>query len=180
MVLQDDDGIEFFNTIVLQPHLKLVTDLGRGYHVRCRYKSRDAAMTIKTSDKKWKQNPEALTSAEENDVTSDRRQYGRALDGGIDDVANNEIPMPGCHMKIFSGDNVAENVKIGDPLKLMVNIDKQSVYGLHVTDCLVRDGLGWGEQKLVNNEGYNLLMECYVRKYYNFISLFADVHLTEK
>lgn len=140
---------------MLQPHLKLVTDLGRGYHVRCRYKSRDAAMTIKSTGKKWQQRPEALTSAEdENNVANDRRVYGRALDGGgIDEVSNNEIPMPGCHMKIFSGDNVAENVKIGDPLKLMVNIDKQSIYGLHVTDCLVRDGLGWGEQKLVNNQG---------------------------
>ncbi|TMW45914.1 hypothetical protein DOY81_009011, partial [Sarcophaga bullata] len=36
---QDDGGIEFFNTIVLQPHLKLITDAGRGYHVRCAYKS---------------------------------------------------------------------------------------------------------------------------------------------
>lgn len=61
--------------------------------------------------------------------------------------------MPGSHMKIFAGGNVAENVKIGDPLKIMVYIDKQDVYGLHVTDCLVRDGLGWGEQRLVNAEG---------------------------
>lgn len=128
--------------------------MGRGYHVRCRYKSRDAAMTVKPA--KWQQRPEALTSAEQQEIsasTNDRRQYGRALDT-TNDLDNNEIPMPGCHMKIYSGDNVAENVKIGDPLKLMVNIDKQDIYGLHVTDCLVRDGLGWGEQKLVNNHGY--------------------------
>lgn len=114
---------------------------------------------------KWQQKPEALTSAEDSvlnavensAVTNDRRAYGRALDNmDNNELADIEIPMPGCHMKIFSGDNVAENVKIGDPLKLMVNIDKQSVYGLHVTDCLVRDGLGWGEQKLVNNLGYVL------------------------
>lgn len=67
--------------------------------------------------------------------------------------AVDEVPMPGSHMKIFAGGNVAENVKIGDPLKIMVYIDKQDVYGLHVTDCLVRDGLGWGEQRLVNAEG---------------------------
>lgn len=65
-----------------------------------------------------------------------------------------EKPMPGCHMKIYSGDNIAENVKIGDPLTIKINIDKQNVYGLHVTDCIVKDGLGWGEQKLVNSEGY--------------------------
>uniref|UniRef100_A0A1B0CW88 ZP domain-containing protein n=2 Tax=Lutzomyia longipalpis TaxID=7200 RepID=A0A1B0CW88_LUTLO len=61
--------------------------------------------------------------------------------------------MPGCHMKIFSGGSIAENVKIGDPLTLIVNIDRQDVYGLHVTDCLVRDGLGWGEQRLVGTDG---------------------------
>lgn len=65
--------------------------------------------------------------------------------------------MPGCNMKIFSGDptekEVAENVKIGDPLTLQITIDQQNTYGIRVTDCLVRDGLGWGEQKLINNEG---------------------------
>lgn len=107
-------------------------------------------MKVIKADDKWQQRPAALTSAE----GGDRRGYGRSLgdDNGLE-LADNEIPMPGCHMKIFSGDNVAENVKIGDPLKLMVNIDKQDVYGLHVTDCLVRDGLGWGEQTLVNNFG---------------------------
>ncbi|XP_055532222.1 uncharacterized protein LOC129722640 [Wyeomyia smithii] len=147
----DDGGIEFFNTIVLQPHLKLVTDLGRGYHVRCRYKSREAAM--KPTKKSYDDNrPLALTSAEGG---TDRRDYGRSLDR--DHTAPEEDvevkPMPGCHMKIFTGEKLAENVKIGDPLTLVINIDRQELYGLHVTDCLVRDGLGWGEQKLVNEEG---------------------------
>lgn len=51
-------------------------------------------------------------------------------------------PMPGCNMKIFSGDptekEVAENVKIGDPLTLVVSLDEQETYGIRVTDCLVR------------------------------------------
>lgn len=50
-------------------------------------------------------------------------------------------PMPGCSMKIFSGDpsqkEVAENVKIGDPLTLVVTLDEQEFYGIRVTDCLV-------------------------------------------
>lgn len=66
-------------------------------------------------------------------------------------------PMPACSMKIFSGDptehEVAENVKIGDPLTLVIQIDEQETYGLRITDCLVRDGLGWGEQKLINDMG---------------------------
>ncbi|XP_055607930.1 uncharacterized protein LOC129755451 [Uranotaenia lowii] len=148
----DDGGIEFFNTIVLQPHLKLVTDLGRGYHVRCRYKSREAALKpIKARDDS---RPQALTSAEGG---TDRREHGRSMDKDHQLATEEEDadvkPMPGCHMKIFTGEKLAENVKIGDPLTLMINIDKQDLYGLHVTDCLVRDGLGWGEQKLVNDEG---------------------------
>jgi hypothetical protein len=66
-------------------------------------------------------------------------------------------PMPGCTMKIFYGDpalhEIAENVKIGDPLTLVISIDQQDVYGLWISDCIVRDGLGWGEQRLINEEG---------------------------
>lgn len=146
----DDGGIEFFNTIVLQPHLKLVTDLGRGYHVRCRYKSREAALKPSKSSRDDTR-PMALTSAE----GTDRREYGRSMDKDLREPEEDvEVrPMPGCHMKIFVGDKLAENVKIGDPLTLVINIDKQELYGLHVTDCLVRDGLDWGEQKLINDKG---------------------------
>lgn len=67
-------------------------------------------------------------------------------------------PMPGCTMKIFSGElkkhQVAENVKIGDPLTLVISIDKQDTFGLKISDCLVRDGLGWGEQRLIDEDGY--------------------------
>lgn len=78
-------------------------------------------------------------------------------------------------MKIYAGDVsnhvVAENVKIGDPLSLVVSIDHQDIYGIRVTDCVVKgslmlhwklavvmifyisDGLGWGEQKLIDEDG---------------------------
>ena len=35
------DGVEYFNTVVVQPHRKLVTNQGRGYHVRCRYQTEE-------------------------------------------------------------------------------------------------------------------------------------------
>lgn len=156
---QEDNGIEFFNTIVLQPHLKLVTDLGRGYHVRCRYKSREAAIASKNVSN---DTPEAIGAAADGTMVNatnagggggggDRREHGRSLgsSAAAHAVATNEIPMPGCHMKIYSGKNIAENVKIGDPLTMKINIDKQNVYGMHISDCNVRDGLGWGEQNLV-------------------------------
>ncbi|XP_020717729.1 uncharacterized protein LOC101454123 isoform X2 [Ceratitis capitata] len=184
----DDGGIEFFNTIVLQPHLKLITDAGRGYHVRCSYKSRDAATSTpkkkhtlrrKANSGKDAQKPQAYRSAETAavGVGNDRRDYGRSLDkyhangdeldqedvldvdegddaATDDEQSLNEIPMPGCHMKIYNSEHkIADDVKIGDPLTIVISIDKQELYGLHVADCIVRDGLGWGEQRLLGDDG---------------------------
>lgn len=65
--------------------------------------------------------------------------------------------MPSTTMKIYRGEpvdgRVAESVKIGDPLTLVVSIDDQDIYGMHIADCQVRDGLGWSDQGLINNEG---------------------------
>lgn len=36
-----DDGIEYFNTIVVQPHMRLMTNQGKGYHIRCKYQTRE-------------------------------------------------------------------------------------------------------------------------------------------
>jgi len=66
--------------------------------------------------------------------------------------------MPTCTMKIFSGktvkQDVAENVKIGDPLTMVISINSEDIFGLFITDCLVRDGLGWGDQRLIDQSGY--------------------------
>lgn len=61
-------------------------------------------------------------------------------------------------MHIYAGDVhdhiPAENVKIGDMLTLVVALDKQEIFGMSVADCTVRDGLGWSEQILYNEQGY--------------------------
>ena len=44
-VLQSGGGVEYFNTIVVQPHLKLVTNQGRGFHIRCRYTTKDKTIS---------------------------------------------------------------------------------------------------------------------------------------
>ncbi|XP_063237137.1 cuticlin-4 [Bacillus rossius redtenbacheri] len=123
-----DGGVEYFNTIVVQPHLKLVTNHGRGFHIRCRYDAKDKTIS--------------------NDMNI-------SMPNAIPLRAS--APRPGCSMKIYSGDPVlkavAENVKIGDPLSLVVSLARQDLYGLRVTDCVVRDGLGWSEQRLVDGEG---------------------------
>ncbi|KAL0267701.1 UNVERIFIED_CONTAM: hypothetical protein PYX00_009894 [Menopon gallinae] len=124
----DDGGIEYFNTIVVQPHLKLVTNQGRGFHIRCIYTTKDKTITNNMNVSLMESEPLLATA-----------------------------PMPGCTMKIYYGDpsnrEVAENVKIGDPLTLVIAIDAQEVYGLRISDCLVRDGLGWGEQHLIDEDG---------------------------
>ncbi|KAF6203850.1 hypothetical protein GE061_002185 [Apolygus lucorum] len=41
----EDGTIEYYNTIVVQPHRKLVTSQGKGFHVRCKYTTRDKMIT---------------------------------------------------------------------------------------------------------------------------------------
>ncbi|OQR69596.1 cuticlin-1-like [Tropilaelaps mercedesae] len=115
-----NDGIEYFNTVIVEPHKKVVTSRGKGFHVRCKYHTLHNHTSLEaTSIKKW-----------------DR---------------------PDVHMKIYVGNSeqavVAENVKIGDPLTLSIAIEPNPIYGIRVTNCVVRDGLNWGAQPLVNNEG---------------------------
>lgn len=45
LFLWQDDGIEYFNTVVVQPHRKLVTNQGKGYHIRCRYQTKEKTIT---------------------------------------------------------------------------------------------------------------------------------------
>lgn len=123
-----NDGVEYFNTIVVQPHRKLVTNQGRGYHIRCRYRTESKTLKSDFDVNGLGHTPLTATAA-----------------------------MPAAHMKIYRGEpvdnRIAENVKIGDPLTLVVSIDNQNIYGMHISECMVKDGLGWSEQRLLNGEG---------------------------
>lgn len=72
------------------------------------------------------------------------------------------LPLPSTMMHIYAGDSkdhvVAENVKIGDLLTLVVQIEKQDKFGFSVAECTVRDGLGWSEQRLFNDQGYEIIL----------------------
>ncbi|KDR07206.1 Cuticlin-1, partial [Zootermopsis nevadensis] len=146
-----DGGIEYFNTIVVQPHLKLVTNQGRGFHIRCRYTTKDKTITNDVNVSMMDASPLTATA-----------------------------PMPGCTMKIFYGDpslhEVAENVKIGDPLTLVISIDQQDAFGLRISDCLVRDGLGWGEQRLIDEDGCPIDGEIMGQFKYSPSKTTASVH----
>lgn len=129
MFTDTEDGyVEYYNTIVVQPHKKLVTNQGRGYHIRCRYQTKDTAI-ISGFNVSFAGNTALATSS----------------------------PLPGTMMHIYAGeatDHVAaESVKIGDLLTLLVELEQQDVFGMTVADCAVRDGLGWSEQQLFNDQG---------------------------
>ncbi|GFT61183.1 ZP domain-containing protein [Nephila pilipes] len=123
------EGVEYFNTVVIQPHSKLVTSLGRGFHVRCRYQTKN-----------------------NKTVGSD------ATNNNIGTTPSKELaPMPTCAMHIYVGrpneHHIAEHARIGEYLTLVISIENQDTYGLKVTNCIVKDGLGWSEQPLINNDG---------------------------
>uniref|UniRef100_A0A6A7G1J3 Cuticlin-1 n=1 Tax=Hirondellea gigas TaxID=1518452 RepID=A0A6A7G1J3_9CRUS len=138
-----DDGIEYFNTVVVQPHRKLVTNQGRGYHIRCKYQTVEKTIT------------NAFNVSGEFGGDGKEDINGTSFLGTTPLTAT--APMPGCYMRIFAGEPsdrlVAENVRIGDPLTMVISLDNQEIYGMKVTSCLVRDGLGWGEQMLINDQG---------------------------
>lgn len=123
-----NDGVEYFNTLVVQPHRKLVTNQGQRYNVRCKYQKTEKRIFSDMNINMLGTTPVHVTS-----------------------------PMPVGTMKIFhvvaGQEYVAENVKIGDRLTIVISIDVQDTYGMKVTNCLVRDGLSWGEQPLINNDG---------------------------
>lgn len=128
-----EDGIEYFNTVMVQPHRRLVTNQGRGYHIRCRYQTKERTITN-----------------QESQLNVNLTQSTPAVVGSAS--------MPSCTMKIYSANDLshevaAENVRIGDELHLVISLDDQDVYGMLVTNCLVRDGMNWGEQPLLDDNG---------------------------
>lgn len=128
-----EDGVEYFNTVMIQPHRRLVTNQGRGYHIRCRYQTRER--TITNLEQQLNVNLTQITPAVIGSAT-----------------------MPLCTMKIYSANDLshevtAENVRIGDELQLVISLEDQDVYGMIVTNCLVRDGMNWGEQPLIDDFG---------------------------
>ncbi|XP_013183505.2 uncharacterized protein LOC106129482 [Amyelois transitella] len=134
----DDGTVEYYNNIIVQPHLKLVTGQGRGYHVRCRYSRRDI-----TQFHLFRPRADRLSSGD--------------IDNNIDEFDEESGLLPSVTMKIYKGDpkdnHIASSVKIGDTLSLVVSLEKQRQYGLLVSECAVKDGLGWAEQSLIADDG---------------------------
>lgn len=135
----EDGTVEYYNNIIVQPHLRLVTGQGRGYHVRCTYRRRDL-----THFHSFRPRADRLTNSLDDDFNSEEFDE----DAGL---------LPSVSMKIYKGDpedkEEASNVRIGDILSLVVSLEKQRQFGLLVSECSVRDGLGWAEQSLIADDG---------------------------
>lgn len=131
-----DDGIEYYNTIMVQPHIRLMTNQGKGYHIRCKYQTRERTIA----------NTQFNVSA--SFLMADGQQ---AVSPPLIGTAS----MPSCTMKIFrSGrDDVADSVKIGDKLIMVIEIDQQDMYGIKITNCVVRDGMNMAQQQLIDDSG---------------------------
>lgn len=130
-----DDGIEYFNTVVVQPHMRLMTNQGKGYHIRCKYQTRERTIA--------------------------NTRFNVSASFHMQDAPKSTTPilatasMPSCTMKIFrkGRSDIAETVKIGDKLVMVIEIDRQDMYGMKISNCYVRDGLNVAEQLLVDQNG---------------------------
>ena len=152
----EDGAIEYFNTIVVQPHRKLVTNKGRGFHVRCRYQPMEDTISRKINSRYVHQ----VLIFDLIHLTSPHVHGISPPSVSSTEASLFSARMPVVTMRIYNADSnnivVAENVKIGDPLNIVISInDTENMYGFYVTDCLVQDGLGWSEQHLIDGFGYD-------------------------
>jgi len=75
------EGQEYFNTVVVQPHRKLVTNQGRGYHVRCRYQTQEKTLTNDFAVSHLGTTP--LTATAAMPASSMRIFFGEASEGKV-------------------------------------------------------------------------------------------------
>lgn len=133
--VETDDGIEYYNTVVVQPHMRLMTNQGKGYNIRCKYQTRERTIA--------------------------NTHFNVSASFHMQDSPKSSTPllatasMPSCTMKIFrkGRTDVAETVRIGDKLVMVIEIDQQDMYGMRITNCIVRDGLNLAEQQLIDING---------------------------
>lgn len=153
-----EDGVEYSNTIVVQPHHRLLTSAGRGYHVKCKYQTRERTIT-NSQFNVTSSFATVHSNLERNNV------IGGVL-GNTPSLAGSAL-MPTCTMKIYrsatrdagnTNEDGGENhssatVKVGDKLIMVIEIDRQDMYGMRITSCVVRDGLNLAEQLLIDERG---------------------------
>jgi len=93
----EDSEEEYFNTIVLEPHPKLVTGMGKGFHVRCKYRKSEPANA-----------PQVSMTILKNGIPVNN--------GG------HNLPFESEEKKDGTGVSSIESIKIGDPLQITISV----------------------------------------------------------
>lgn len=183
LFFKDDGTIEYRNILMVQPHPRLVTGRGKSHEISCKppkprvsisgarsphaarltdYKAGDQFEWVLLKSFPWNIFMSILMllffivyrhwiqvhyHLVQWRFTKEIRSKKRFL---IIDFVNDLSNTSYFHIEF----QVATNVKIGDPLTLEIALDKElGKHGLRVTDCIVKDGLGWAQQNLINNGG---------------------------
>lgn len=122
------EGVEFSNTILVQPHRKLITKNGKSFHIRCLYRTMDGTVTS-----------DFIVSSPDVTPVSATAQT------------------PVCSMTIFIGGKPngfpVDRVHTGDLITMVVSMDTEQAYTFKVTDCVVQNGDGDVSQNLVDDQG---------------------------
>lgn len=79
---KDLEEEEYFNTIVLEPHPKLVTGQGRGFQVRCRYRKQEPANLPPVSMKIFKNNIQINGQDDGEELTNGTSAVDRSINIG--------------------------------------------------------------------------------------------------
>ncbi|ODM91292.1 Cuticlin-1, partial [Orchesella cincta] len=107
-----------------------------------------------------------------NTIVLEPHPKGKVADSKFGaDTASTSLPTCPSSMKIFknnlqinggaedepeltNGTNAVDrSINIGDPLQIRIQVHANTTHNFIVTNCLVRDGLGWAEETLVNSVG---------------------------
>ncbi|XP_014673055.1 PREDICTED: cuticlin-1-like [Priapulus caudatus] len=124
-----NNNLEYHNVIVFQRHPMLVTGQDLAYRVHCNY-----ALGEKTVS---------------SDVTVEMVQTTLLPSAAPE--------MPSCELIILMGGPdgrlVDGAVSLGTELTFMITMGPSEVYGSVISNCIARDGMGMGEQMLIDADG---------------------------
>ncbi|XP_014681049.1 PREDICTED: cuticlin-1-like [Priapulus caudatus] len=127
---EDSFVMEYNNVIVFQRHPMLVTRNDLAYRVHCNYELGEKTVS--------------------NDVTVDMVP--------ITQLASVAPNLPKCNLLIKVGDSpdgplVSGAVPLGTTLTFVIDMSISEVYGFTVSSCIARDGMGMGEQMIIDEDG---------------------------
>ncbi|KAG8201472.1 hypothetical protein JTE90_024341 [Oedothorax gibbosus] len=125
-----DDAIEFYNTLVFQPHAFLVTEDAKAFNFMCQYKSHTRLLT---------------NSYEVKFNDSGSKNVFQLADG------------PRLFMQIYAGSlskrQAAVEVSVGDNVTMVIGMENYDMYSLRVMNCYMTSGMGGDKNMFYDDNG---------------------------